>query len=158
MAGMGPPPKPGAIRRNKSTIDWVFLPREGRQGEPPKLPNWRTWHPATLDAWRTWWSTPQATRWDQTGVSLHRWALLYDQLITSPDAPVSAHTQITAIEDRHGFSQKAMVQLRWKLAPDEVADKRVEREAQSGAKSPAAAKRAAKQQGAAVAARLAQVK
>lgn len=152
---MGPPPKPGAIRRNKSTIEWVFLPREGRKGEPPPLPSWRTWHAATVAAWAAWWSTPQSTKWDQSGISLHRWLLLFDRMITDPDAPVSAHTQMTAIEDRHGFSEKAMIQLRWKLTPDEVGD---QRERKAATVSATSSKRAAKQVGAMVAGRLAAVK
>lgn len=115
----GPPPKPGAIRRNKPTLgDWVELPPEGRKGKPPPLPKWRKWHPATVEAWAGWWSTPQATRWDQSGRSLLRWALLFDRMMTDPDCPVTVHTQMAAIEDRHGFTAKAMVQLRWRLRED----------------------------------------
>lgn len=128
MAGMGPPPKPGAIRRNKPTLgEWVELPAEGRKGKPPALPKWRAWHPATVEAWAGWWSTPQATQWDQSGRSLWRWLLLFDRLITDPECPVSVHTQMNGIEDRHGFSHRAMVQLRWRIKRDEVGAKRDER-------------------------------
>jgi hypothetical protein len=129
MAGMGPPPKPGAIRRNKPTLgEWIELPREGRQGPPPALPKWRSWHEATVEAWAGWWSTPQATQWDPSGRSLWRWALLFDRLMTDPDCPVSVHTQMNGIEDRHGFSHRAMVNLRWRLRADEVGAQREQRQ------------------------------
>ncbi len=150
---MGPPPKPGAIRRNKSTFEWVLLPREGRKEEAPALPSWRPWHEATVQAWQSWWSTPQATKWDPSGRSLWRWAYLFDRMVTDPDAPVTVHTQMTALEDRHGFSEKAMLNLRWRVAPDEVGEKRTERAA-----SAAASKRTAKAASKQVAGRLAAVK
>jgi hypothetical protein len=150
---MGPPPKPGAIRRNKPTLgEWVELPREGRKGAAPKLPSWRKWHEATVEAWAGWWSTPQATQWDQSGRSLWRWALLFDRMISDPDCPVSVHTQMNGIEDRHGFSHRAMVNLRWRLKSDEVGDKREER---STSKAKAASKSA---EAKAVASRLKRVK
>lgn len=155
MAGMGPPPKPGAIRRNQSTFDWVLLPREGRTDDPPELPSWRSWHAATIEAWRSWWKTPQATKWDPSGRSLWRWAYLFDRMVTDPDAPVTVHTQMTALEDRHGFSEKAMLNLRWRLAPDEVGEKRAENAA--AASSAAAVKRASKATSKQVAGRLSAV-
>jgi hypothetical protein len=121
----GPPPKPGAIRRNRPTFEWVELPAEGRTGKPPKLPAWRKWHKGTVEAWNGWWSTPQATQWDESGRSLLRWALLFDRLMTEPDCPVSVHTQIQVIEDRHGFSQRSMLNLRWRIKatdPDPTPD------------------------------------
>lgn len=140
---MGPPPKPGAIRRNKPTLgEWIELPAEGRKGPAPKLPSWRTWHPGTVEAWRGWWSTPQATQWDPSGRSLWRWLLLFDRLLSEPDCPVSVHTQINGIEDRHGFSHRAMVNLRWRIKRDEVGEKRNER-ATSKAASAAEAKQVA---------------
>lgn len=129
MAGMGPPPKPGAIRRSKPTFEWVELPSEGRKGPPPPLPKWRNWHAGTKAEWTGWWSTPQATRWDQTGRSLLRWALLFDRLMAEADCPVSVHTQIQVLEDRHGFSEKAMLNLRWRIKKDEVGEKREQRAA-----------------------------
>lgn len=130
---MGPPPKPGAIRRSKPTFEWVELPAEGRKGKPPVLPKWRSWHAGTLEAWAGWWSTPQATRWDQTGRSLLRWALLFDRLMSDPDCPVSVHTQIQVLEDRHGFSERAMLNLRWRIRRDELVEKREQRAAASAA-------------------------
>lgn len=124
----GPLPKPADQRRRKNepTYKPVVLPSEGRQGPAPKLPNLRSWKKQTKDAWNHWWSTPQATMWDQSGSSLHRWALLYDMLVCREGAMPAINAQLTAIEDRHGFSPQAMAKLRWSVAADEVSEKRDE--------------------------------
>jgi hypothetical protein len=129
MAGMGPAPKPDAQRRrrNSPTFEWTLLPAEGRQGDAPPLPEWQPWAQATVDAWAQWWSTPQATVWDPSGRSLWRWAVLFDKMLTDPEAPVSMHTQMQAIEDRHGFTPAAMLKLRWRIVGDELAERRDER-------------------------------
>jgi hypothetical protein len=111
----GPLPKPDAVNRAQKAFTWTDLPRDGRKGAPPKLPALRKWSPATRKAWAEWWATPQATVWDQSGKSLHRWAFLFDTLATNPDAPVAIHAAMTAIEDRHGFTPQAMARLRWRV-------------------------------------------
>src|SRR4051812_8501022 len=109
----GPNPKPDAqrIRRNSPTFDWRMLPAEGRKVAAPALPAGRKWHPTTVAEWDYWWSTPQACAWDQSGFSLHRWALLMDRIHSEPEAPVALHAQVLAIEDRHGFSPAHMLKL-----------------------------------------------
>ena len=69
-------PKPDGERRNRAErqLDWTMLPFEGRAGDPPALPKWRDWTEQTLAWWTELWSTPQATRWDPTGRSLHTMA------------------------------------------------------------------------------------
>jgi hypothetical protein len=118
----GPLPKPAhaRLRANAPTFPEVPLPADGRAGDPPPLPPLKAWHPATLEAWAAWWSTPQAAMWDQTGRTLHRWALLYDQLVNDPEAPAGLHGQLLQLEDRHGMSPAAMLKLRWSVAAAEA--------------------------------------
>lgn len=118
MPGPLPKAEGNKLRRNAATYDWTYLPASGREGDPPPLPEYREWSEATRSAWREWWSTPQAITWDQSGRSLHRWALLFDKIVTDPDAPVSIHAQLQAIEDRHGFSPSYMAKLRWRIVDD----------------------------------------
>lgn len=148
MAGMGPAPKPDAQRRrrNSATFEWTLLPSEGRAGDPPPLPSWGSWSAATVEAWGEWWSTPQATAWDQSGRSLWRWLMLFEKMLTDAEAPVSLHTQLQAIEDRHGFTPAAMLKLRWRIVADELA---VQREQPRPSKA-----RSAKAQTASLASRL----
>jgi len=128
----GPIPKPAGqrLRSGQPTYQETTLPACGRIGPPPALPKLKPWQRATLDAWAAWWATPQATQWDQSGKSLHRWAILYDQLMADPDAAAAIHAQLLQIEDRHGFTPQAMAKLRWRIddeptatAPGELAGK-----------------------------------
>lgn len=120
------------VHRNPVKFDWVSLPAEGRQGAAPTLPKIRPWTAATKAAWKSLWSSPQATQWDQTGRTLHAWAALHHDLVEGerPAAQVSA--EMRQHEDRHGLNPKAMLQLRWRVAEqelEEVAPKRASAEA-----------------------------
>jgi hypothetical protein len=119
----GPIPKPDAqrARSHQPTFQWRKLPASGRQGKAPVLPKGRTWSPELLAEWEFWWSTPQATAWHPSGRSLHRWAILMDRIFTDPDAPISLHAQVLAIEDRHGFSPAMMLKMRWIVVDDSLA-------------------------------------
>ena len=112
----GPLPSPTSQRTNKGHYKSTALPADGRTGPPPELPPLRPWHPLTIEAWRQWWSTPQAVLWDQSGRSLHRWAILFDTIVADPAAGASVHAQLLALEDRHGFSPQALAKLRWSIA------------------------------------------
>jgi hypothetical protein len=122
MAGMGPPPKPPEQRRrrNAEAIPQIVLPAE-REGDPPALPAWREWHFLTLEWWASIWHTPQATQWDQKGLSLQILACLYDDLIAGRSPTARLASEIRHWEDAHGLSPKGMLQLRWHLAgePDD---------------------------------------
>ena len=148
MAGTGPAPKPNALRarNHKSTFDWTLLPSEGRLEPAPPMPSWGNWSDATVEAWNDWWGTPQATAWDQSGRSLWRWLILFEKMISNADTPVTIHTQLLAIEDRHGFTPAAMLKLRWRIVADELA---VQREQPRPSKA-----RSAKAQTASLASRL----
>ena len=113
----GPIPKPAGqrLRTGAATYSETLLPSEGRHGSPPELPSLKQWHPATVEAWTAWWRTPQATQWDATGRSLHRWALLYDELVSNPAAPAAIHAQLLQLEDRHGMAPQSMAKLRWRV-------------------------------------------
>ncbi len=110
----GPSPVPGS--RNANKVDWVVLPAEGRQGKPPTLPSGRRWLKATRDYWAWLWSTPQATQWDEADKVLVRLALLVD-LVYAEKASSTHLTEIRNIECSYGLNPKALIQLRWRIAP-----------------------------------------
>jgi hypothetical protein len=115
-------PKPDAERRTRhpQQFAWLDLPAEGRKGAAPKLPLLRKWSTETKRWWSALWSTPQATAWDQTGESLVRLALLYDDLQqVEPGKSTGISAEMRAIEDRHGLSPKSMLQLRWRIVEAE---------------------------------------
>lgn len=64
-ARSGPPPDPGALRRDrKDDAGWVVLPLTGRPGDPPEWPL-----PEQTDRevhhWARLWKLPQATEWER---------------------------------------------------------------------------------------------
>jgi hypothetical protein len=144
VAGMGPPPKVDdeRRRRNAPTFGWVDLPREGRKGKPPALPKWRMWDQRTVHEWTQLWAKPQATQWDQTGSTLFVWACLIDDLVTGRADATKVSAELRQHEDRHGLSTKAMLNLRWRLAPDEVGEARKGRGKKAAAPEAGAAARA----------------
>jgi hypothetical protein len=137
MAGMGPAPSAdGVRRRNKPTFGWTLLPKSGRKGPPPALgepPEWMApkdsdgfptgpaeWPESTVAAWAALWSTPQACQWDPSGLSLHGWAELHGRAAMAGRTAV-INAEMRQVEDRHGLSPKALLQLRWRVVADEDA-------------------------------------
>ena len=116
-----PYPKPESERRNrtKPAFNWTPLPREGRSGPAPKLPNWRAWDRRTKKWWTELWKKPQATQWEQDGSTLFPLAVVMDDLITARIDSVRATPEIRQLEDRHGLNPKALLQLRWMVMDEE---------------------------------------
>src|SRR5207245_5275892 len=70
------------------------------------------------------WTLPQATAWDQSGLSLVMLAVLHEEVVTVAKRGGTARSAVFAemrqIEDRHGLSPKALAGLRWRIGePDE---------------------------------------
>lgn len=120
----GPDPKPNRVRRNTPVKEQVraLLPREGRSGRPPAIPPWAPGDEWLEQLWAKWWTSPQATQWDATihTATLGRLLLLY------VDDPKSAEAR--QIEKEMGLTPKSMKDLGWKVADDEVGERRSERE------------------------------
>lgn len=115
----GPLPNPNARRRNAPTIAWVDLPPDPGV-DVPFLPTWRGWLPNTVEWWAHLWSRPQARMWDPTGSTLWTLAALMDDVLAGDVELAKVAGEMRAHEDRHGLSPKAMGQLRWRLAADDV--------------------------------------
>lgn len=130
-----PAPKPNKVGRTPLAFDWTSLPSEGRKGPAPKLPDLRKWRKATREAWAAWWASPQAVAWDQTGKTMWRWAILYDQIVADEVNVTAASAEMRQLEDRHGMNPAALLRLRWRIVADEVADRRDTRPVGSSAKA-----------------------
>ena len=127
MPASYPKPDGRKVTRHAPRFDWTDLPAEGRQGPPPKLPAWRVWHRSTKTSWRELWAKPQAVVWPQDGSSLIPLACLYDDLISGRADAAKVSAEIRQHEDRHGLTPKAMMQLRWRVAANELEEAREER-------------------------------
>ncbi len=118
MPASYPKPDGAKVTRHKPRFDWVDLP-VAHEVEAPELPEWRIWHAKTVEVWVDLWSKPQAVMWDPAGSSLFVWATLIDDLISARSDAVKVSGEIRQIEDRHGLTPKAMMQLRWRIVDDE---------------------------------------
>lgn len=94
---------------------WTDLPASW--DHCPKLPRTRKWHVETRRLWREMWRRPQASQWDQTGLSLRAYIALLDDIHKGDTRYESVAAELRQIENLHGLSAKAMLQLRWRL-PD----------------------------------------
>ena len=118
MPASYPKPDGAKVTRHKPRFDWVDLP-VAHELEAPELPEWTLWHAKTVELWRDLWTKPQAVMWDASGSSLFVWAKLIDDLISGRSEAVKVSGELRQIEDRHGLTPKAMMQLRWRIVDDE---------------------------------------
>jgi hypothetical protein len=121
-----PKPDNERIRRNAPTFTWTNLPARNDAPVPP-LPvrtpdqngNARVWSDRTAEAWERLWRSPQSTQWtDAQALMVEQWITLYEALITGVGGQPSAiASSMAVIGDRLGLSPKALLQLRWRIAP-----------------------------------------
>jgi len=127
MAASYPKPDNQKRNRNEPAFGWSDLPAAGREGEPPSLPprseDARDWLDVTIEAWADLWKSPQATMWDPSGRTLRSWAVCFDDLAQCQKdrkpVPASLLNEMRQVEDRHGLSPKAMLQLRWRIVTED---------------------------------------
>ena len=125
----GPPPNPQSRKQSSSTHAgaWTFLPSDGRHGEPPTWPL-----PGQSDReaelWLSLWTKPQAIMWERMQQD-HEVALYVRRLaeVELPNASTNLGTLVRQMSDALGLTVPAMLRLRWRIAEDEVAEKRTER-------------------------------
>lgn len=124
-ARSGPAPDPNALRRDrKDDKAWVTLPAEGFQGDLPEFPL-EGFTPAEGALWARLWSKPQAFMWDQLQLEFEVAAYVRAFLESvEPEASAGLKTAVLRMSAELGLSTVGMGQLRWKIATDEVAERR----------------------------------
>jgi hypothetical protein len=134
MAGMGPPPKAAGQRRRTNAVPGtVYLPSEGRQGEPPEWPL-ASMTLAEEFAWAELWAKPQAVAWERLAIPVRvvarycRTACAAESAIAGKPtvAGVQSMGEARQMEDRLGLTPMAMLRLRWEIVADEVAEARAD--------------------------------
>lgn len=147
----GPPPDPGALRRNRDAGDWVLLPAVGRQKPPPVWPLVAPEKPwldpkrdpdGTLaesirmelaareaDLWELMWAKPQAVMWEQMGLE-HEVALFVRALAEAErsHSAVNLRTLVKQHQENLGLSVAGLARNRWRIAAIEVDDDEMERD------------------------------
>lgn len=131
----GPPPDPNALRRDrKGDAGWTTLPI--RRDEP--APEWpldgQTEREAAL--WEKLWAKPQATIWERNGsdveVALHVRTLVEAE---KPDATTAVRTLVQQQMNALLITDPALRSARYRVATDEVQEKRDTRTTKKAASS-----------------------
>lgn len=125
-AASGPAPDPNALRRNRPSdaATWTTLPAEGRQGDPPEWPllepDGREW-----ELWADLWKKPQAIMWERLG-QLYEVAMCVRMLARAeqPKSSIELQKVVRQYLDSLGLSTQGMLRNRWRIAANEVAEKR----------------------------------
>ena len=131
MGTRGPAPDPDALRlkrRPTQAGQWVTLPAEGRDGEPPL---WPLPDPTDREAelWAECWSLPQAVEWERLrlGPSVALYCRLFAQV---ESGEVRAAVELRHLRGELGLSAPGLARLNWKLdaaAPAQAAPARPRR-------------------------------
>lgn len=127
----GPIPDPNALRRDRPADKdgWTDLPAAGFDGKVPDFPlcglsDGLSDREAAI--WVAIWRTPQAAAWSRLG-----WVLevgLYVRLMVAAETGnVSAATEARQWSDRLGLNPAAMLRNRWRIARDQVGERRAAR-------------------------------
>lgn len=130
----GPAKDPGALRRDRDAGEWVRLPAEGREGDPPV---WPLASPSGRESelWSEHWSMPQAVVWE-----LHRLEFevaLYIRnlaLAEVPGSPANRSTLVKQLMEDLGLTEAGMKRNAWLIVESEDAAA-VERPKRPSAKS-----------------------
>lgn len=133
-ARSGPAPDPNALRRDrKSDGEWVTLPAEGRQGEPPEWPLLAQ-SEREAELWAREWRRPQAVMWERNGQEIEV-ALYVRRLVEveTPEAPASIGTLVKQMQEALGLNMPGLARNRWRIAADELTEEREQRTGQKGA-------------------------
>lgn len=124
-ARSGPAPDPSALRRDrKDDAGWTSLPAGGFTGEVPEYPL-ADESGAEGEYWSELWRKPQAVMWSKLGMvrQVAAYVRAYCESVL-PEASAGLKTAVLRMEGELGISVPGMHSLRWKIADDELAERR----------------------------------
>ena len=124
-ARSGPPADPSALRRDRAgDREWAVLPAEGFVGVVPEFPLEGA-SGAELALWARLWRKPQGFMWSRLGLEFQVAAYVRAFLESVQEkASAGLKTAVLRMEAELGLSTVGMGQLRWKIATDEVGERR----------------------------------
>lgn len=111
----GPAPDPNALRRDRDGADWLTLPAEGRDGDPPAWPLPRP-SKRDLELWRDLWARPQAVMWEANGQGLE--VAMYVRSLRDAEkagAPSAARVLVIRQQEALGLSIPGLNRNRWRI-------------------------------------------
>lgn len=126
----GPQPDPNSSRSDRRGVSLTALPSQGHDGRPPEFPLPRS-KARELELWRWAWSTPQACAW---ACEPWRWYTVAMWVRTSvicegAKATAADKNALHRFADQIGLTPAGLKENGWKIAADELAEKRAEAEA-----------------------------
>lgn len=128
----GPAPDPMALRRDRKddAAGWITLPLEGRI---PPAPSWpaptQTGREAEL--WVEMWATPQALIWERDG--LRHYVAMFVRLLAEAEVEKASAENRKTVRMMYAdlyLTSDAMARARIKIAVDETAEKRAEKQSE----------------------------
>jgi hypothetical protein len=151
-ANSGPPPDPNSLKSAKRGLTFVTLPAAGYDGDVPeyplpKVPVYDIWFEnkerhkvldleATearfsreLELWAWAWRTPQAAMWAAEPWRQHPVALWVRTaaICESGDATAADKNSLHRFADQIGLTPAGLTFNGWKIAADQLAEKRAEK-------------------------------
>lgn len=151
-ANSGPPPDPNSLKTAKRGLTFTALPAEGYAGEVPeyplpRVPVYDIWFEGKerhkeldleatehrfereLELWAWAWRTPQAAAWAKEpwrGDSVAMWVRTR-AICESGDATAADKNSLHRFADQIGLTPAGLAYNGWKIAADQLAEKRSEK-------------------------------
>ena len=124
----GPKPDEKSERSDRRSFKLTALPAEGFDGPVPEWPLSPGASPVELSYWERAWRTPQACAWSLPSESwrvptVARWVRLAVRC-DDPDAGAAHLAQLHRFADQIGMTTAGLAEMGWKVAVDELAEKR----------------------------------
>lgn len=123
----GPQPDESSGRSDRRGFSLTALPSEGYAGEAPAFPLPRP-KARELELWRWAWSTPQACAWSREAWRWHTVAMWVRTSVICEGAKATAADKnaLHRFADQVGLTPAGLKENGWKIASDELAEKRSE--------------------------------
>jgi hypothetical protein len=124
----GPQPDENSLKSARIGYKLTTLPAEGYDGEAPAFPL----HDDTareLELWAWVWTTPQACAWikepwrHRTVALWVRWSVRMED----PEAPAALGNVVVRLADQVGMTPAGLKENGWKVAADQLAERRAEK-------------------------------
>lgn len=124
----GPAADPNSERSQQRGLTYKLLPRDGFKRRAPQFPL-PDQSDREKEVWRELWKTPQAAMWFAERTFRLRAVANYTRLSVrceQADAPAALFNQLHRYGDQLGLTPAGLKENGWRLATDELADKRTQ--------------------------------
>lgn len=121
----GPQPDENSLKSANKGVVFTALPAEGYDGEPPEFPL-PSMTAREFAVWEQAWKTPQAAAWSmqpwrwRTVAMWVRWSVRMED----PEASAALGNVVVRFADQIGMTPAGLKENGWKIATDEVAERR----------------------------------